>query len=153
MSRQAKELLVFEDEMFTLEQSAECPIPGYLILRVKGEATSLVGLPPETAKQLGEMLARTAEAIEQAVKPERVYVLSFCEVDRRLHFHLFPRTGWLLKEYFKANDCANDPVNGPMLFEWARSAFGPGSHVPKGTPDMETACGAIRDILKKKECP
>ena len=36
-SRQAKELLVFEDELFSMEQSAECPIPGYLILRVKGE--------------------------------------------------------------------------------------------------------------------
>ena len=49
-SRQAKELLVFEDELFSVEQSAECPIPGYLILRVKGEETSLAQLPPETAR-------------------------------------------------------------------------------------------------------
>lgn len=148
MSRQSKEFLIFEDEMFTVEQSAACPIPGYLILRVKGEETALAQIPPETAMRLGTMLARAAAAIEQAVKPERVYVLSFCEIEPRLHFHLFPRTNWLLKEYFKANDCANDPVNGPMLFEWARSAFGPGSHMPQGTPDMETACGIMRDILK-----
>jgi len=140
--------LIFEDEIFTLEQSAECPIPGYLILRLKGPETALAQLPAETAKLLGEMLARAADAIGQAVRPERVYVLSFCEIDPRLHFHLFPRTGWLLKEYFKANDNANDPVNGPMLFEWARSAFGPGSHVPRGTPAVEAACATMREILK-----
>ncbi|HUU04781.1 MAG TPA: hypothetical protein VMZ49_02770 [Patescibacteria group bacterium] len=148
MSRQAKELLVFEDELFSLEQSAECPIPGYLILRLKGPEASLAQLPKRTARLLGVMLKRAINAIEKAVKPERVYILSFCEVDPRLHFHLFPRTSWLLKEYFKANFNANDPVNGPMLFEWARSAFGPGSHVPQGTPDMETACGIMCDILK-----
>lgn len=140
--------LVFADETFSLEQSAECPIPGYLILRVKGEATGLAQLPAETARALGEMLARAAAAIEQAVRPERVYVLSFCEIDPRLHFHLFPRTAWLLKEYVKANDNAGDPVNGPMLFEWARGAFGPGSRMPKGTPDAAAAGAAIRAVLE-----
>ena len=147
-NRQWSGATVYEDEMFRLEQSAECPIPGYLVLRVKGAATSLAQLPPETALRLGGMLTRAADAIEQAVRPERVYVLSFCEIDPRLHFHLFPRTGWLLQEYFKANDNASDPVNGPMLFEWARSAFGPGSHVPKGTPAVEAACATMRGILK-----
>ena len=142
------ELMIFEDEMFSLQQNAECPIPGYLILRLKGAETGLAQLPPETATLLGRMLARAAAAIEQAVKPERVYFLSFCEVDHRLHFHLFPRTAWLLKEYVKANDCANDPVNGPRLFEWARHSYGPGCPLPAGTPDMESACEMIRQILK-----
>jgi diadenosine tetraphosphate (Ap4A) HIT family hydrolase len=147
-SQQSLKLMIFEDEMFSLEQSAACPMPGYLILRLKGPETSLAQLAPETATLLGTMLACSAKAIEQAVKAERVYVLSFCEVDPRLHFHLFPRSAWLLKEYFKANDCANDPVNGPMLFEWARGAFGPGSRLPEGTPDSGIACGIIREILK-----
>lgn len=137
----------FEDETFTLEQSAECPIPGYLVLRLKGEATSLAQLPEVTVMALGKMLARAVSAIEQAVQAERVYILSFCEIDQRLHFHLFPRTPWLLKEYFKANFNANEPVDGPMLFAWARGAFGPGSHAPKGTPDTSAAGAAIRAIL------
>ncbi len=148
MGQRSSGPIIFENEMFSLEQSVECPIPGYLIFRVKGETAGLAQLPAETAKALGKMLAQAVKAIEEAVRPERVYILSFCEVDPRLHFHLFPRTGWLLKEYFKANDCANDPVNGPMLFEWARGAFGPGSRMPKGTPDMETAGAAMRAILK-----
>lgn len=140
--------IIFADGMFILEQCGDCPIPGYLILRLKGLETSLAQLPPETTKLLGEMLARAAGAIEQAIKPERVYVLSFCEVEPRLHFHLFPRTSWLLQEYFKANDCANDPVNGPMLFEWARNAFGPDSHVSVETPDIRIVCEMMREILK-----
>ena len=139
---------IFADEMFSLEQSAECPIPGYLILRLKGPQVSLAQLPAETAKLLGGMLARTTAAIEQAVQPERVYVLSFCEVDPRLHFHLFPRTAWLLKEYFKTNFNANEPIDGPMLFTWARNAFGPGSRMSKGTPDIEAVANVIREILK-----
>jgi diadenosine tetraphosphate (Ap4A) HIT family hydrolase len=140
--------MIFADEMFSLEQSAACPIPGYLILRLKGHETSLAKLSPESAKRLGEILRRAVAAIEAAVNPERVYILSFCEVDPRLHFHLFPRTAWLLKEYIEANGCANDPVNGPTLFEWARNTFGPGSHVPRGIPDMESAYGTLREILK-----
>lgn len=141
--------MIFSDETLTLEQSAECPIPGYLVLRVKGEATSLAQLPAETAKAIGEMLARAAKAIEAAVGAERVYVLSFCEIDRRLHFHLFPRTAWLLKEYHKANFNGNEPIDGPMLFAWARSAFGPGSHVPGGTPAADAAVAGIRVSLER----
>jgi diadenosine tetraphosphate (Ap4A) HIT family hydrolase len=142
--------MLFEDEAFTLEPSAECPIPGYLVLRLKGEASSLAQLPEETAMALGEMLSRAVKAIEEAVQAERVYVLSFCEVDRRLHFHLFPRTAWLLKEYFKANFNANEPIDGPLLFAWARGAFGPGSHTPKGTPDAAAAGAAIRAFLEQR---
>jgi len=140
---------IFADETFTLEQSAECAIPGYLVLRVKGEATSLAQLPSKTAQALGEMLARTAQAIEETVGAERVYILSFCEVDHRLHFHLFPRTAWLLKEYCKANFNASEAIDGPMLFSWARGAFGPNSHMPKGTPDMAAVGAAIHAILER----
>jgi diadenosine tetraphosphate (Ap4A) HIT family hydrolase len=139
---------IFEDEIFTLEQSAECSIPGYLILRLKGPETSLAQLRPETATQLGVMLQRAAQAIERAVAAERVYVLSFCEVEPRLHFHLFPRPAWLLGEYVKANGCAAEPVDGPALFAWARRQFGPGSRMPKGAPDNESVRLALREMLK-----
>ncbi|MCJ7484246.1 MAG: hypothetical protein MUO31_14935, partial [Thermodesulfovibrionales bacterium] len=82
--RKAKEFLVFEDELFTIEQSATCPIPGYLILRLKGPEASLAQLPKKTAQLLGVMLKRVTNAVERAVKPERVYVLSFCEIEPRL---------------------------------------------------------------------
>jgi diadenosine tetraphosphate (Ap4A) HIT family hydrolase len=143
-----KEPVIFKDEEFTVEPSAECAVPGYMVLRLKGAETSLAELSPGKAEALGKMLARATAAIEQAVNAERVYVLSFCEVDPRLHFHLFPRTAWLLKEYFKANFNADQPIDGPMLFAWARGAFGPGSQAPKGTPAAAAAAAAIRAILE-----
>ena len=141
--------MVFSDETFTLEQSQECAVPGYLVLRMNGAGTSLAQLAPEKARALGGMLARAAKAIEAAVGAERVYVLSFCEVDRRLHFHLFPRTAWLLKEYHKVNCNANEPIDGPMLFAWARNAFGPGSHMPGGTAAAAEAAAVIRASLER----
>ena len=149
MAKENSRNLIFEDVLFTLEQSSECPIPGYLILRVKGEEPGLAQLPAEKARALGEMLASAAGAVEEAVGAERVYILSFCEVDRRLHFHLFPRTAWLLKEYHKANFNANEPIDGPMLFAWARGAFGQGSHLPKGVPDFASVGEAIRGVLEQ----
>jgi diadenosine tetraphosphate (Ap4A) HIT family hydrolase len=141
--------MIFEDELFTLEPSLECAIPGYLVLRLKSGETSLAQLAPDKARALGDMLARAAGAVEEVVGAERVYVLSFCEVDPRLHFHLFPRTAWLLKEYFKANFNANEAIDGPMLFTWARGAFGPGSHVPGGAAAAAEAGAAIRAILER----
>jgi diadenosine tetraphosphate (Ap4A) HIT family hydrolase len=142
--------MVFADESFILEQSSESAVPGYLILRLKGEETSLAQLAPEKARALGEMLARAAKAIEEAVGAERVYVLSFCEVERRLHFHLFPRTAWLLKEYFKANSNGTKPVNGPALFEWARKAIVQARHLPVGAPGHAATAAAIRAILERE---
>jgi diadenosine tetraphosphate (Ap4A) HIT family hydrolase len=143
--------MIFENEIFAIDRNMECAIPGYLVLRLKGGETSLAELSPEKAEALGVLLARAARAIEAAVGAERVYVLSFCEVDRRLHFHLFPRSAWLLKEYHKANFNANEAIDGPMLFSWARSVFGPGSHIPKGMSDAAAAGAAIRSILEVKE--
>jgi diadenosine tetraphosphate (Ap4A) HIT family hydrolase len=141
--------MIHDDGDFFIEASRECAVPGYLVLRLKGGTTSLAELEPEKARSLGAMLARTAKAIDAAVGADRVYVLSFCEVDRRLHFHLFPRTAWLLKEYFKAHVNANEPIDGPTLFAWARGAFGPGSHLPEGTPNAAAVNAAIRSVLEQ----
>lgn len=141
---------IFADESFVLQPSSECAIPGYLVLRLKSGEESLSELGPEKARALGGMLARAARAIEDAVGAERVYVLSFCEVDRRLHFHLFPRSEWLLREYMRANPKAwNQAVNGPALFAWARQAFVAGNGLSAGIPGGTEVSAAIRAILEQ----
>ncbi len=140
--------LIGKNDMFALEQSGECAVPGYLVLRVKGEATSLAELAPEKARMLGEMLALAARAIEETVGAERMYVLSFCEVDRRLHFHLFPRTAWLLDEYHKANFNANGPIDAPMLFAWARRTYARPSDLPAGVAGPDAVSARIRASLE-----
>jgi diadenosine tetraphosphate (Ap4A) HIT family hydrolase len=141
--------MIAKNDMFTLEQSPECAVPGYLVLRLKSGETSLAELAPEKARALGGMLARAAKAIEAAVGAERVYVLSFCEVDRRLHFHLFPRTAWLLDEYARAGAGASGPVDGPMLFSWARQTYARPGDLPGGVAGPDAVGAGIRASLEQ----
>lgn len=140
---------VFEDEHFTADQCETCAVPGYLILRLKGPAASLAGLDPVSARRLGEMLARAARVIEEATSAERVYCLAFAEIDPRLHFHLFPRTRAVLEAYWRATGSEGDPVNGPKLFEWARTAIVPGKPIPAGIPDVAPVCALLRRRLAR----
>jgi len=136
------------DDRFTLDAADFCTVPGYLILRVAGGATRLADLGPEAARALGGLLARASAALEAATGAERVYVLSFCEVDRRLHFHLFPRTAWLLEAFRAATGAGPaDAVDGPALFGWARAACVPGRALPAGAPAPAAVAAALRAAL------
>lgn len=143
--------LLFADELMTIEASRECGVPGYLVLRLRPPGATLPGLDPAAAARLGALLAAAARAIERIVGAERVYVLSFCEVEPQLHFHLFPRTRWLLDEFRAATGAGLAPPSGPALFEWARAAFPPGARLPAAAPPsidvparLRAALGAVR---------
>jgi diadenosine tetraphosphate (Ap4A) HIT family hydrolase len=140
-------LIVRESPHFLIEQCESCPLPGYLILHVQGGCQSLAGLDPEWAAELGAMLARTARAIEAVVRPDRIYTMMFAEVKREIHFHLFPRTDWLLQQYWDATGTRGLPVDGPALFQWAREQIVPGgTRVPEG-PSVAEAQELLRAAL------
>ena len=141
-------LRVFEDEHYMVDQCDSCLVPGYLILRLKGPAVTMGQLTHQASGRLGEMLSRAARAVEAAVAAERVYVLSFCEIDQWLHFHLFPRTRALLEAYWRATNSAGEPVNGPKLFEWARTSIVPANPVPPGLDGVEATCAAVRAMMR-----
>lgn len=141
-------LRVFTSDRFTIDHSSECRIPGYLVVRTRGPATSLAELPEEDAGALGELLARATRAIERVTAAERVYCLVFAELDRRLHVHLFPRTAWLLEEYRDATDSGARPVNGPLLFEWARTRYAGPADPPPQAGSIPDACQALRSCLR-----
>ena len=138
--------LLLVDSVVTIEASSECAIPGYLVLRARPPGATLPGLDPTAAAHLGAMLAAAARAIEQVVGAERVYVLSFCEVEPQLHFHLVPRTRWLLETY-RAASGASGPPSGPALFEWARRTFPPGAVLPPGVRPAADAAARLRAAL------
>lgn len=145
------ETRVFEDDLLTLDHADCCAVPGYLILRLKRRAESLAELDAGAAERVGVALSRATRAIEAAVDAERVYLLSFCELDRQLHFHLFPRSRRLLEEYAAATLTADQPANGPLLFEWARTTFGEGRSLPEGFPSVGSACRHIRRMLTEPD--
>jgi diadenosine tetraphosphate (Ap4A) HIT family hydrolase len=113
---------VIANAHFRIEPCASCPIVGYLIISPRVSVSSLAELPPDAQEALGGTLAAATQAIERVVRPQRVYCALFAEETRSVHFHVFPRSDWLLSSYFRAHPEDRD-ASGPRLLDWARSAF------------------------------
>jgi len=140
-------LKILETDYATLEHADFCAVPGYLVLRVRKGAESFGDVSLPGSQRLGALLASAAAAVETVTKADRVYCLSFCEVDRKLHFHLFPRTEELLAEYQAGTGTAGRPVDGPAVFTWARQAYPAGAALPAGWPRVGDVCDALREML------
>ena len=107
---------------FRIEPCSSCPIGGYLIVSPRVHVSSLSELSPDALNALGATLAAATRAIESVVHPRRVYCALFAEETGSVHFHLFPRTDWLLSSYSRAHP-EDTVVSGPRLLDWARSTF------------------------------
>src|SRR4051812_32756532 len=69
--------------------------PGELIVRLRRHCESLSHLTDPEAAAMGPVLRAAVGAIEQVVRPERIYVASYGERVRHVHFFLLPRTSAL----------------------------------------------------------
>jgi len=127
---------VVENVHFRIEPCASCPLPGYLIVSPRIRVSSLTELSSDAQDALGKTLAACTHAIETVVHPRRVYCALFAEETRSVHFHLFPRTDWLLASYSRVHPHDAD-VSGPRLFDWARCTF----HEPVTSDYDETTRG------------
>jgi diadenosine tetraphosphate (Ap4A) HIT family hydrolase len=132
---------VHTNDYFVIEPCRNCPIAGYLIVRPIAPAFSLSKLSREALDSLGVTLAAASRAIETVIHPERIYCALFAEETRSVHFHLFPRTRWLLSQYAASHSVDRD-VSGPQLFDWARRTF----HKPISTDYTETVQAIFREL-------
>jgi diadenosine tetraphosphate (Ap4A) HIT family hydrolase len=107
---------------FRIEPCASCPIPGYLIVSPRVPVSSLAELSPDAQAALGTTLVAATGAIEAVVYPQRVYCALFAEEMRSVHFHLFPRSDWLLSSYSRVHP-QDTEISGPRLMDWARRTF------------------------------
>ena len=112
----------FMNAHFHIEPCASCPIPGYLIVSPRVPVSSLAELSPDPQAALGATLVAATRAIEAVVHPQRVYCALFAEETRSVHFHLFPRSEWLLLSYSRAHP-EDTEISGPRLMDWARRTF------------------------------
>jgi diadenosine tetraphosphate (Ap4A) HIT family hydrolase len=69
--------------------------PGELMVKLRRHSESVAGLSQPEAAALGPLLRAAVTALEHVVRPERVYVASYGERQRHLHFFLLPRTASL----------------------------------------------------------
>jgi diadenosine tetraphosphate (Ap4A) HIT family hydrolase len=113
------EYLVSEDVYFRAEHSGDCCVPGYLIMSARDPVSSISGLSAGALQNLGPRLALMVRAIETVVRPELVYCARFGEEVSALHFHLFPRTASMARQ-FLAEVGKGARLNGPLLLNWAR---------------------------------
>jgi diadenosine tetraphosphate (Ap4A) HIT family hydrolase len=93
-----------------------------LIVNPRVPVSSLAELSPDAQAALGATLVAATQAIEAVVRPQRVYCALFAEETRSVHFHLFPRSDWLLSAYSRAHP-EDTEISGPRLMDWARRTF------------------------------
>jgi len=80
--------------------------PGELIVKVRRHVESIADLSGPETSVLGPLLRAAVAAVARTVRPERVYVASFGERVRHIHFYILPRTaslpaGHVLSDVYK----------------------------------------------------
>ena len=115
--------IITETDIYRIEHASRCTIPGYLIIFVKPPANTLKDLDSAAQQQLTKAISNTIKIVEQIVKPERIYTLSFGEQTPRLHFHIFPRTKQMLADFNREFNRDLDYADGAEMFNWARQYY------------------------------
>ena len=133
--------LIYTTDHFCVEPCVTCFVPGYLLVTPQRPVASLSELGRDALGSLGPTLAAVTGAIEVVIRPERVYCALFAEETRSVHFHLFPRSAWLLSQYADANP-ADHEISGPRLLDWARRTF----HHPLSSDYTETVQAIFREL-------
>ena len=92
-SVQAPGGLIYDDGLwFVSHHTGAYTDPGELIVKTRRHCESLSELTPGEAQALGPILRSAISTLEQVVRPDRVYAVSFNERLRHVHFLLLPRT-------------------------------------------------------------
>jgi len=85
--------VVYRDEWWEVaHHTGPWTDPGELIIKARRHVESLAALTSAEAAALGPVLRAAVAAVERVVRPERVYVASYGERVRHVHFFLLPRT-------------------------------------------------------------
>jgi len=85
--------VIYEDEYWMVDHSVSpVMLRGFLIIKLKRHCEHLAELTPEEAAAFGPIMRNTCLAISQVFKPVKVYVCSFGEAVKHIHFYVIPRT-------------------------------------------------------------
>jgi len=72
---------------------------GAMIIGARRHVESFADLEKEEAESFSPLLRNVCQAIMKALKPERIYINSWGESTRHLHFLLQPRYKGMIEEY------------------------------------------------------
>jgi diadenosine tetraphosphate (Ap4A) HIT family hydrolase len=84
--------VIYEDDYWHVD-SVVGPVywRGFLIVKLKRHCEHLAELTPEEAAALGPAIQMTCAALAEVLKPAKVYVCSFGDGIKHIHFWILPR--------------------------------------------------------------
>jgi diadenosine tetraphosphate (Ap4A) HIT family hydrolase len=138
------DLIVYLDDQWKVEHCRDVPVPGYLILKPVEDYHSIASLSPELKESLGNVLSKCVNAVEQAVRPERVYTACFNESDSGVHFHVFPRMREMSVFGVREGQAL---VDGPLLLSQVRDTLRRSDPLSGVGRQVADAVGVIRSLL------
>lgn len=92
----APHFIIHETDHWVINHHLASALPGYLMLGTKLRTTSLTELSADALAELGGLLAKTQNIIEQQLLPKRLYIGRFGhEPGLPIHFHFIPVYHWV----------------------------------------------------------
>ncbi|MCA9001129.1 MAG: hypothetical protein KDB61_04335 [Planctomycetes bacterium] len=135
------DLTILETDHVIVQQSSGYQIPGYLIVQPKAQCTRLGELSGESCTDLFRQIALAETLVYEVVRPPRVYVMKFAEMNPQVHFHIFPRTVALEAAYLAQVD-DRPPLNGARVTEWTWAHHGELGHSDEDIREFVAAARA-----------
>lgn len=84
--------VIFENEHWLVDHAlSPRTLRGLLLIKTKRHVEDVADLTLAEMASLGEAMSRTTKAVRDVVAPERVYVISFGEGTRHVHWIVLPR--------------------------------------------------------------
>ncbi len=84
----------------------------------KAPCTRVGELSDEASADLFQCISLAESLVLEVIRPGRVYVMKFAEMNPQVHFHIFPRTAHMEKAYLSLVD-DNPPISGARVTDWA----------------------------------
>lgn len=85
--------VIYEDAYWMVSHKiGKGVLAGNLIIKTKRHCEHLAELTTEEAASLGEIIQRSCLALSKVIKVEKVYVASYGEGVKHVHFFVIPRT-------------------------------------------------------------
>ncbi len=92
-SQRNPSLVIYEDAYWILSHKAGNDVlAGNLIIKTKRHCEHLAELTAEEAASLGNIIQKTCLALSRVMKVVKVYVVSYGERVKHVHFFVIPRT-------------------------------------------------------------
>ncbi|CAM3836573.1 Hydrolase [Pseudomonas reidholzensis] len=153
--------IIQEFQYWVLNHRMDSALPGYVMLSAKAMTNSLSTLPAEAHAELGVLLARIQQTLEDHLKPKRLYIGRYGhDAGYSIHFHFIPVYPWVealfwaddryrLLQQFGSRENSLSQTDGAelTLYVWREFCERPEPPAIEG-PAVEQVIATLRDAFE-----